>query len=85
MEGSRLPLRTWFRAILEVLVNPQIRPKQLQEAVDVPRLGTVRNLIYKILKARESPDADRLLVRLQRHSLPVPSSHLKYLTGKGVD
>ncbi len=65
MEGSRLPLRTWFAAIGEVLADPAIRPQQLQQAIDVPRLGTVRRLLRQIIAAIESPDVDRLLVGLQ--------------------
>ena len=65
MEGSRLPLRTWFKAIGEVLAEPAIRPQHLKQVIDVPRLGTVRRLLRKIIAAIESPDVDRLLVGLQ--------------------
>jgi hypothetical protein len=66
MEGSRLRLSTWFNAIGEVLADPAIRPQQLQQAIGVPRLGTVRKLLGKILEALQSADVDRLLVGLQR-------------------
>jgi hypothetical protein len=66
MEGSRLPLWTWFVAIGLVLADPTIRPQQLQQAIALPRLGTVRKLLGKILGAIESTDADRLLAGLQR-------------------
>jgi hypothetical protein len=66
MEGSRLPLRIWFMAIGEVLADPAIRPERLQQAIDLPRLGTVRELLRKILEAIQSPDVDRLLAGLQR-------------------
>jgi hypothetical protein len=69
MEGSRLPLATWFIAIGEVLADPTIRPQQLQQAIDVPRLGTVRKLLRKILAAIQSADADRLLVGLDRFAV----------------
>ena len=65
MEGSRLPLRTWFKAIGEVLAEPAIRPQQLRQVIDVPRLGTVRRPLRQIIAAIESPDVDRLLVGLQ--------------------
>jgi hypothetical protein len=66
MEGSRLPLRIWFMAIGEVLADPAIRPEQLQQAIELPRLGTVRKLLGIILEAIASPDVDRLLAGLQR-------------------
>jgi hypothetical protein len=66
MEGSRLPLRTWIIAIAEVLANPAIRPEQLQQAIDVRRIGTVRKVLTKIVEATKSVDVDRLLVGLQR-------------------
>jgi hypothetical protein len=66
MESSRLPLRIWFLAIGEVLANPTIRAERLQLAIDVPRLGTVRKLLKKILTALRSPDVDRLLAGLER-------------------
>ena len=66
MEGSRLPLRIWFMAIGEVLADPAIRPERLQQAIELPRLGTVRKLLGIILEAIQSPDVDRLLAGLQR-------------------
>ncbi len=66
MEGSRLPLRIWFMAIGEVLADPAIRPERLQQAIELPRLGTVRTLHTRILAAIQSPDVDRLLAGLQR-------------------
>ncbi len=66
MEGSRLPLRIWFMAIGEVLADPAIRPERLQQAIELPRLGTVRTLLTRILAAIQSPDVDRLLAGLQR-------------------
>ena len=66
MEGSRLPLRIWFMAIGEVLADPAIRPERLQQAIELPRLGTVRTLLTRILTAIQSPDVDRLLAGLQR-------------------
>jgi hypothetical protein len=66
MEGSRLPLRIWFMAIGAVLADPAIRPERLQQAIELPRLGTVRKLLGIILEAIASPDVDRLLAGLQR-------------------
>ena len=66
MEGSRLPLRIWFMAIGAVLADPAIRPERLQQAIELPRLGTVRRLLRTIVEAIESPDVDRLLAGLQR-------------------
>jgi hypothetical protein len=66
MEGSRLPLRIWFMAIGEVLADRTIRPERLQQAIELPRLGTVRKLLGIILEAIESPNVDRLLAGLQR-------------------
>ncbi len=66
MEGSRLPLRIWFMAIGAVLADPAIRPERLQQAIELPRLGTVRRLLRIILEAIESPHVDRLLAGLQR-------------------
>ena len=66
MEGSRLPLRIWFMAIGAVLADPEIRPERLQQAIELPRLGTVRRLLRTIVEAIESPDVDRLLAGLQR-------------------
>jgi hypothetical protein len=65
MEGSRLPLRTWFLAIGEVLADPAIRPERLQQAIGLPRLGTVRKLLREISAAIQSPYVDRLLAGLQ--------------------
>jgi hypothetical protein len=65
MEGSRLPLSTWFLAIGEVLADPAIRPEQLQQAIDLPRLGTVRKVLREISAAIQSPHVDRLLAGLQ--------------------
>ena len=42
------------------------RPERLQQAIELPRLGTVRRLLGIILEAIESPDVDRLLAGLQR-------------------
>ena len=68
MEGSRLPLRSWFMAIGAVLADPAIRPERLQQAIELPRLGTVRRLLRIILEAIESPQVDRLLAGLQRRA-----------------
>jgi hypothetical protein len=65
MEGSRLPLSTWFLAIGEVLADPAIGPERLQQAIDLPRLGTVRKLLQEISAAIQSPYVDRLLAGLQ--------------------
>ena len=48
------------------LTSTAIRPQQLQQAIRVPRLGTIRKLLRKIVEAIKSADVDRLLVGLQR-------------------
>jgi hypothetical protein len=65
MARSRLPLRTWFLAIGEVLADPAIQPERLQQAIGLPRLGTVRKLLREISAATQSPHVDRLLAGLQ--------------------
>jgi hypothetical protein len=66
LAGSRLPLSQWFRAIGEVLADPAIRPERLQQAIGLPRLGTVRKVLDLILAAMRSPEVDRLLAGLDR-------------------
>ena len=43
MEGSRLPLCTWFIAIGEVLADPAIRPERLQAAIGLSRSAPLGN------------------------------------------
>ena len=66
MMGSRLPIRVWFAAVGEVLADPAIRPERLQQVIGLPRLGTVRKVLRRILAAIESPNADQLLFGLPR-------------------
>ena len=66
MQGSALPLATWFAAIAQVTVNASISAAGLAEAIGLRRLATARCMLRKILAALASADAERLLAGLQR-------------------
>ena len=66
MQGSPLPLVSWFAAIARITLDLSLSAAGLAEAIGIPRLATARGMIGKVLAALASADADRLLAGLQR-------------------
>lgn len=66
MEGSPLPLATWFKAILLTAREPGLPARDLAERIGLTRLATVRNMAKKIQAAVDSADAETLLAGLHR-------------------
>lgn len=68
--GSRLPLRTWFRAILLQVSFGELETEQLSHRIGVTRATTIRKLVSSIRKALKSPNSDVLLAGLNRRPSP---------------
>jgi hypothetical protein len=65
MEKSQLPLTAWFAAIEQVLANPNIKPFDLADQIQVKRLGTVRKMMERIQNAMEDDATADLLAGLK--------------------
>ena len=65
MQHSQLPLRTWFRAIIQISKDADASTIQLKEALGIQRLGTVRSLKKRITEAMAKTEASDLLAGLE--------------------
>ncbi len=79
MERSRLPLRSWFAAILCIVHNQQIPIEELAVATGIRRRATVQHMAKAIRAAMDCRRATELLAgldRIARHrpGHPVPES-----------
>lgn len=72
--GSRLPLWTWFRAILLQINFGELATDQLSQRIGITRSATIRKLISSIREALKSPNSDVLLAGLNRRPSPQDSS-----------
>jgi hypothetical protein len=61
MQRSRLPLRVWFMAILEIRKNANTSTSQLMEVLGIQRRGTACSLIKRIAAAMDTHEASDLL------------------------
>lgn len=77
MAGSRLPLKTWFEAIRQVLFNPDIDAEELAAALRIRRLATVRSVSQRIRQALASLGASQLLAGLDQFFHPIPLGGLR--------
>lgn len=68
--GSRLPLRTWFRAILLQVSFGELETEQISHRIGVTRATTIRKLVCSIREALKSPNSDVLLAGLNRRPSP---------------
>jgi len=66
MEGSSLPLRSWFAAIHALLTNPATSTEQLAKATGIRRLATVRRMARTVDAALDGPQATRRLAGLDK-------------------
>jgi hypothetical protein len=64
MEGSRVGMLAWFRAIGLLINKPDVPMAELAAAANVVRMGTIRSMARKIRQALNSPDASRRLAGL---------------------
>jgi len=64
MEGSPLPVRTWFSAIAAILREPKTSTASLCTQTEIRREKTVRAVADKIRRALDSADRERLLAGL---------------------
>jgi len=64
LERSRLPMLTWFRAILALVDNPSLQTADLADATRVVRAETLSMLHTKVLDALRSPHRYVLLAGL---------------------
>lgn len=64
MERSQLALTAWFRAIQEVVHNPDITSLQLAEVLGIQRRGTVIRMINRITNAMQADGASTQLASL---------------------
>lgn len=65
-QGSRLPLRAWFRAILVQINFGELSTDQLGHRIGITRAATIRKLVSSIREALKSPNSDVLLAGLNR-------------------
>lgn len=72
--GSRLPLRTWFRAILLQISFGELALDQLSHRIGISRAATIRKLVSSIREALKSPNSDVLLAGLNCRQNPQDSS-----------
>ena len=61
MQRSQLPLRIWFRAIMEIRKNANTSTSHLMEVLGIQRRGTVRSLMKRITEAMAIDEASDLL------------------------
>lgn len=73
-QGSRLPLRAWFRAILLQIEFGELSTDQLRHRLGISRAATIRKLVSTIREALKSPNSDVLLAGLNRRPNPQDSS-----------
>jgi hypothetical protein len=73
-QGSRLPLRAWFRAILVQINFGELSTDQLGHRIGITRAATIRKLVSSIREALKSPNSDVLLAGLNRRPNPQDSS-----------
>ena len=66
LEGSRISLLAWFRAIALLTREPRASTTRLREVTGIQRAGTVRKLSGAIQRALNSPHATELLAGLNR-------------------
>jgi transposase-like protein len=66
MDGSKLPLRTWFAAIEAMLQDPKTSTRELSELTGVHRRATVRKMAGRIRVAIRSPAATHKLAGLNQ-------------------
>jgi hypothetical protein len=86
LERSRLPLTTWFQAIIALLCDPSVSCGDLQAQLGITRTATARALRTKILAAMKLPFASRLLVGLPsicRRTLPEPGGAISPILQNG--
>lgn len=72
--GSRLPLLTWFRAILLQVNFGELATDQLSHRIEISRAATIRKLVSSIREALKSPNSDVLLAGLNRRPISQDSS-----------
>ena len=65
MQRSQLPLRTWFRAIMEIRKEPNTSTSQLMKVLGIKRGGTVRSLMKRIMKAMAKCEVSKLLAGIE--------------------
>ncbi len=64
MEGSRIGVLSWFRAVELMVKNPSASMADLVAVTKIGRQGTIRKMLGKIRQAMNSPDRSRLLAGL---------------------
>lgn len=64
MEGSPLPLKSWFAAICSLLINPDLQTGSLAGATGIRRAATVRRMAARIRAAMASLGCSELLAGL---------------------
>lgn len=72
--GSRLPLQTWFRAILLQVNFGELATDQLSHRIGISRAATIRKLVSSIRASLKSPNSDVLLAGLNRRPNPQDST-----------
>jgi len=73
-QGSRLPLLTWFRAILLQVSFGELETDQLRHRIGITRTATIRKVVSSIREALKSPNSNVLLAGLNRRLNPQDSS-----------
>lgn len=68
MQRSQLPLRIWFRAIMEIRNDTNVSTSHLMEVLGMRRRGTVRSLINRIAEAMAIDEASQLLAGIEASS-----------------
>lgn len=64
MEGSRLPLDSWFLAIGLICIDQTTTAAQIAETLGLNRMATARRMLAAILSALRSPNRDERLMGL---------------------
>lgn len=65
MQRSQLPLRTWFRAIMEIRKDANTSTSRLMEILGIQRRGTVRSLVKRITEAMATNEVNQLLAGIE--------------------